>query len=42
MNLVQMRHPWFPKAYMRKFNTKMNGTTRIDEFAKKLVDFDGF
>ena len=32
MNLVQMRHAGSLKAYVIKFNNKMNGTTKIDEF----------
>ena len=41
MNLVQMRHPGSLKAYVREFNTQMNGTTKMDEFAKKCIVLGG-
>ena len=37
MNLVQMKHTGSIKAYVCKFNTKINDTTNIDELAKKLI-----
>lgn len=38
MNLVQMRHTWSLKAYVRKCpNAQMNATPKIDEFAKKCI-----
>ena len=41
MNLVQMRHPGPLKAYVRNLNTQMNGTTKMDKFAKKYIVLDG-
>ena len=41
MKLVQMRHVGSLKAYVCEFNTKMNGTTKIDELAKKLIVLNG-
>ena len=37
MNLVQMKHLGFSKAYVQKSNTKMNGTTKIDDLVKNSL-----
>ena len=41
MNLMQMRHTRSLKAYVHEFNNQMNGKTKIDELAKKLIVFYG-
>ena len=40
MNLVQMRHPRYFKAFVCIFNTQMNGTTKIEELAEKRIVLD--
>ena len=40
-NLVQMRHTGSLKAYVRDFNTQMNATPKMDEFAKKCIFLSG-
>ena len=37
INLVQMKHIRSVKVYVRNFNTKINATPRMEEFAKKCM-----
>jgi hypothetical protein len=41
INLVQMRHTWSLKAYVRDFNAQMNVTPKMDEFAKRCIFLGG-
>jgi hypothetical protein len=41
MNLVQMRHTGFLKAYVHDFNAQMNATPKMDEFAKRCIFLGG-
>ena len=41
MNLVQIKHIGSFKAYVHNFNTQMNATPKMDEFAKKCIFLGG-
>lgn len=41
MNLVQMRHIRFLKAYAHNFDAQMNVTTKMDVFARNCIFLGG-
>ena len=41
MNLVQMKHTRFLKAYVHDFNAQMNAILKVNELAKRYIILNG-